>query len=152
MLVGYPPFFADEPSVTCQKILHWKKTFQIPKDHNLSPEAKDLLTKLIADADVRLGRNGAQEIKSHAFFRGFNWEGLQQRKAPFIPSVQSEVSNENFDQFDEEPVEQDKRHKHRKVDMKFIGYTYKADVEEQKQMLVKVLKDLGQIEQERNAY
>lgn len=24
MMVGYPPFFSDEPSVTCQKILHWR--------------------------------------------------------------------------------------------------------------------------------
>lgn len=31
----------------------------------------------------------------------------------------------------------------RKVDIKFIGYTYKADVEEQRSQLVKVLKDLG---------
>jgi serine/threonine kinase 38 len=27
MLVGYPPFFSDEPSITCQKIIHWKKSF-----------------------------------------------------------------------------------------------------------------------------
>lgn len=32
--------------------------------------------------------------------------------------------------------------------MKFIGYTYKADVEEQRSMLVKVLKDLGAIQEE----
>ena len=32
--------------------------------------------------------------------------------------------------------------------MKFIGYTYKADVEEQRSMLVKVLKDLGSMEQQ----
>ena len=31
--------------------------------------------------------------------------------------------------------------------MKFVGYTYKADVEEQRSMLVKVLKDLGNMEQ-----
>jgi serine/threonine kinase 38 len=30
MLVGYPPFFAEEPSITCQKILHWRKTLMIP--------------------------------------------------------------------------------------------------------------------------
>ena len=24
MMVGYPPFFSDDPSVTCQKILHWR--------------------------------------------------------------------------------------------------------------------------------
>lgn len=30
--------------------------------------------------------------------------------------------------------------------MNFIGYTYKADVEEQRSMLVNVLKDLGSIQ------
>ena len=24
MVVGYPPFFSDDPSVTCQKIMHWR--------------------------------------------------------------------------------------------------------------------------------
>jgi len=47
MIVGYPPFFADEPSVTCQKILHWKKTLAIPSDANLSPAATDLIKRLI---------------------------------------------------------------------------------------------------------
>lgn len=28
--------------------------------------------------------------------------------------------------------------------MKFVGYTYKADVEQQKNLLIQVLKDLGQ--------
>ena len=32
--------------------------------------------------------------------------------------------------------------------MNFIGYTYKADVEEQRMMLVNVLKDLGNIDEE----
>ena len=36
----------------------------------------------------------------------------------------------------------------RKIDMNFIGYTYKADVEEQRMMLVNVLKDLGNIDEE----
>jgi hypothetical protein len=62
--------------------------------------------------------------------------------------VQSEISNENFDHFDEEePAEVVKKGVNRKVDMKFVGYTYKADVEEQRSMLVKVLKDLGNMEQ-----
>lgn len=77
MLVGYPPFFAEEPSITCQKILHWKKTFNIPKEAKLSDNAKDLLTKMITDADVRLGRNGAEEIKQHPFFDGFDWTNLR---------------------------------------------------------------------------
>lgn len=32
--------------------------------------------------------------------------------------------------------------------MKFVGYTYKADVEEQRNLLVKVLKDLGSMQEE----
>jgi hypothetical protein len=35
--------------------------------------------------------------------------------------------------------------------MNFIGYTYKADVEEQRSMLVNVLKDLGNMQDEVNS-
>jgi len=63
--------------------------------------------------------------------------------------VKSEVSNENFDHFEEEePYDLGKKVGNRRVDMKFIGYTYKADVEEHKNMLVKVLKDLGSQEEQ----
>jgi serine/threonine kinase 38 len=77
MLVGYPPFFSDEPSVTCQKILHWKKTFAIPSEANLSHNAQDILRKMISDPEVRLGRNGVDEIKKHPFFDGFDWQGVR---------------------------------------------------------------------------
>lgn len=157
MLVGYPPFFSDEPSVTCQKILHWKRTFAIPAEANLSGPATDLLNKLVADPEVRLGRNGAEEIKAHPFFDGFDWDAVRNTIAPYQPSVTSEISNENFDHFDEEdpfyPAEEERKTKlkpggNRKIDMNFIGYTYKADVEEQRMQLVNVLKDLGNIEEE----
>ena len=36
MVVGYPPFFSDEPSDTYKKILKWTEHFQIPSDLNLS--------------------------------------------------------------------------------------------------------------------
>jgi serine/threonine kinase 38 len=77
MLVGYPPFFSDEPSTTCQKILRWKKTFVIPPEANLAPHSIDLLKKLICDADERLGRNGVDEIKAHPFFKTVNWDKLR---------------------------------------------------------------------------
>lgn len=67
--------------------MHWKKTFQIPKEATLGANAQDLLLKMITDADVRLGRNGADEIKAHPFFNGFDWNGLRQRKAPYQPKV-----------------------------------------------------------------
>lgn len=97
MLVGYPPFFSDEPSITCQKILHWKKTFVIPAEANLSPNSTDILRKLIADSDERLGRNGVEEIKNHPFFDGFDWDSVRKTQAPYQPTVTSEISNENFD-------------------------------------------------------
>jgi serine/threonine kinase 38 len=102
MLVGYPPFFSDEPSITCQKIMHWKKTFSIPPEAKLSPASVDILKRMICDADTRLGRNGADEIKLHPFFKGIDWDTLRDVTPPYIPQVTSDISNENFDQFDEE--------------------------------------------------
>jgi len=57
--------------------LHWRKTFSIPTEANLSPASVDILKRLITDADDRLGRNGAEEIKQHQFFSGFDWEGCR---------------------------------------------------------------------------
>jgi hypothetical protein len=66
--------------------------------------------------------------------------------------VSSEISAENFDKFEEEepfPASQDDKSRKkgfgRKLDMNFIGYTYKADVENEKSLLVNVLKDLDAI-------
>lgn len=159
MLVGYPPFFSDEPSMTCQKILHWRKTFVIPPEANLSPAATDLLKKLVTDSETRLGRNGAEEIKKHPFFEGLDWENIRKMRSPYIPSVTSDISTENFDKFEEEEPffsTIDSRTgmrraaaggaQNRRVDMNFIGYTYKADVENEKSMLVNVLKELDSIQ------
>jgi len=87
MLVGYPPFFSEDPSLTCQKILHWKKTFSIPPEANLSPAAIDLLKKLIADPNERLGVNGVEEIKMHPFFAGVDWRRIRDKKSPNVPEV-----------------------------------------------------------------
>jgi len=150
MLVGYPPFFSDEPAITCQKIMHWKKTFSIPPEANLSAASTDILKRLICDSENRLGKNGAEEIKAHPFFASTEWHKLKTSTAPYIPSVQNEVSNENFDQFDEEdpfhrPIDNKKKAGNRKQDMNFVGYTYKANVEAEKSMLVNVLKELDSV-------
>ena len=87
MLVGYPPFFSDEPSLTCQKILHWKKTFNIPHDAKLSPAAADLIRKMVSDSNERLGINGVEEIKAHPFFIGIDWKRIRDKPAPYIPEV-----------------------------------------------------------------
>lgn len=87
MLVGYPPFFSEDPSSTCQKILQWKKTFAIPPEAKLSPSAIDLIRRLIADSNERLGINGVEEIKAHPFFFGIDWRRIREKKAPYQPEV-----------------------------------------------------------------
>jgi serine/threonine kinase 38 len=90
MVVGYPPFFADEPSMTCQKILHWKKTLNIPRESGLSKEATDLIRKLICDQTDRLGsKGGVQEIKMHPFFKGIDWDNIRKARSPWIPKVKN---------------------------------------------------------------
>lgn len=149
MLVGYPPFFSDDSSITCQKILHWKKTLVIPAEANLSDEAIDLIQKLITDADKRLGRNGVDEIKTHPFFNDFDWDGVRDSKAPFVPDVVDPASAEHFDHFEEEePFLPDSSElskgkvKRQKKDPYFIDFTYKGDVEIEKQKYVSALKEL----------
>ena len=89
-----------------------------------------------------------EEIKDHDFFSGMDWDKVRAQKAPYQPSVSSEISAENFDKFEEEePFYGDKSKKlnSRKIDINFIGYTYKADVENERSMLNNVLKDLDSI-------
>jgi len=151
MLVGYPPFFSDDSSITCQKILHWKKTLVIPPEAQLTVAATDLIKKMICDAEKRLGRNGVKDIKEHAFFEGFDWDTIRSHPAPYTPPVSSPTSNENFDPFEEEePFFPDKpqayhnkaKFRRPKKDLNFIGYTYKADVEMERWKYVDALKEL----------
>lgn len=48
---------------------------------NISPEAKDLIQKLmIRNPMTRLGFNGAAEIKSHPFFSSIDWKSFDKRQ------------------------------------------------------------------------
>jgi len=87
MLAGYPPFCADEPEETCKKVLYWEDNLVMPTDKPISDDASDLIFKLLTDVEFRIGRNGAEEIKSHPFFQTVDWKNLRTSKAPFIPKV-----------------------------------------------------------------
>jgi protein-serine/threonine kinase len=45
MLVGYPPFCADHPTETYRKVMNWRETLSFPDDVELSPHAKDLISR-----------------------------------------------------------------------------------------------------------
>jgi len=46
-IVGYPPFFSEDPLATCRKIVNWRKTLEFPDDVELSPESVDLIKKWV---------------------------------------------------------------------------------------------------------
>lgn len=103
-LVGYPPFYAEDPMATCRKIVNWKKTLVFPEEAHLSAEAEDLIRKLICDASNRLTFD---EIKSHKFFKGTDWDNIRAKaESPFVPELSSDVDTRHFDKFDA-PLEED---------------------------------------------
>ncbi|KAJ8768440.1 hypothetical protein K2173_021593 [Erythroxylum novogranatense] len=132
MLVGYPPFYSDEPMSTCRKIVNWRTYLKFPEEAKLSREAKDLISKLLCNVGQRLGTKGAEEIKAHQWFKGIEWGNLYQLKAAFIPEVNSELDTQNFEKFEEvynQIPTSTKSGPWRKMlsskDINFVGYTYK---------------------------
>lgn len=119
-LVGYPPFYAEDPMSTCRKIVNWKKTLVFPDEAKLSPASKDLIQRLIQDVSKRLC---FEDVLEHPFFKGLNWDTLRSTEAAIVPQVSSDVDTQNFDKFEEE-----KGGEEQPVPEKgnqFIGYTFK---------------------------
>ena len=102
MLVGYPPFYSEEPMSTCRKIVHWRQHLRFPPEVPISAAARDLITRLLCEVDQRLGTNGVAEIKAHPFFEGVQWESLYEGPAPYTPEVSGELDTRNFEHFDED--------------------------------------------------
>lgn len=134
MLVGYPPFYSDDPITTCRKIVHWRNHLRFPQEARLTPEAKDLICSLLCDVEHRLGTRGAHQIKAHPWFKDIVWDKLYEMEAAFKPEVNGELDTQNFMKFDEVyPPEAGARMGPgplRKMlmtpkDLNFVGYTYK---------------------------
>ncbi|GMF04602.1 unnamed protein product [[Candida] boidinii] len=138
-LVGWPPFCSETPKETYRKIINWQETLQFPEDVHLSPESEDLILRLLTNAEGRLGRHGgANEIKSHPFFRGVDWNQIREVEAPFIPRLRSITDTRFFptDELENVPdspalaraaKEREKLKstgEETKEDLPFIGYTY----------------------------
>ena len=128
MLVGYAPFCSKDTSEVCYKVVNWKKYLKIPSKLKLSSEAKDLINKLINCSNKRLGKNGAEEIKKHPFFKGLDWDNIRKMKPPFIPKIKNEYDTKYFETFDEnEPFYPTPKKYPKRKDIEYLGYTYKED-------------------------
>ena len=101
---------------------------RIPREARLSPQATDLIIRLVRDPKDRLGKNGVHEIKNHPFFDGVNWNSIRSEEAPYKPEISCEVDTRHFEDFnDDEPFYPEGVGRAKRRDLEFIGYTFKKE-------------------------
>ena len=153
MVVGYPPFFSENPADTCKKIIKWKEYFSIPVDAGLSVEAENLILKMVAPPENRLGVHGVEEIMKHPFFKGVDWNNIRRCKAPFIPEIKNDYDTKYFDSFpEEEPFyPPDTGNKKQRKDVNYAGYTFNRDNENIKDSFLQALEVLEAVKKASDA-
>ncbi|XP_038607691.1 rho-associated protein kinase 2 [Tachyglossus aculeatus] len=107
MLVGDTPFYADSLVGTYSKIMDHKNSLIFPEDAEISKHAKNLICGFLTDREVRLGRNGVEEIKQHSFFKSdqWNWDSIRETAAPVVPELSSDIDSSNFDDIEDDKGE-----------------------------------------------
>jgi len=97
-LVGIPPFCGSCVEEIFQRIL--SRDIDWPDESEVSKEAIDLIDKLLqVNASMRLGFQGASEVKEHPFFAGIDWNKVlkMKMKAIFLPRQSHEEDISYFD-------------------------------------------------------
>jgi serine/threonine protein kinase len=97
MLAGHPPFSADTPYQTYQRICAANFSFEPTFDK----KAKDFVSALLQkDRRKRLGcgKGGAKQVKTHRFLMGIDWAALQnlQAQVPYLLEVKAPDDASNF--------------------------------------------------------
>jgi len=110
-LIGFTPFYADQPVHTCKKIMRWTQYLDIPEEiaEELSENCLELMLSLIADSSERLGKGGFHEIQAHPWFEGLPWNNLHSLQAPHIPEGSSKMKK-MLKELQEVPVNSDRYH------------------------------------------
>uniref|UniRef100_A0A672SYK2 Rho-associated protein kinase 1 n=1 Tax=Sinocyclocheilus grahami TaxID=75366 RepID=A0A672SYK2_SINGR len=129
MLVGDTPFYADSLVGTYSKIMNHKNALTFPDDSDISKDAKSLICAFLTDREVRLGRNGVDEIKRHSFFKNdqWTWENMRETAAPVVPELSSDVDTSNFDDIEEDRGEEETFPIPKAFvgnQLPFVGFTY----------------------------
>ncbi|XP_026229729.1 rho-associated protein kinase 1 isoform X2 [Anabas testudineus] len=129
MLVGDTPFYADSLVGTYSKIMNHKNALTFPDDSDISNDAKNLICAFLTDREVRLGRNGVDEIKRHPFFKNdqWTWENIRDTAAPVVPELASDIDTSNFDDIEEDRGEEETFPIPKAFvgnQLPFVGFTY----------------------------
>jgi len=114
MLSGNPPFESETSYGIYKKVLAGEITFP----RMINDPARDLLTQLLNPKPAyRLGnlKNGAQDVKSHEWFKDVDWKALEAKKlrSPYLPKIRDESDTSNFAKYPEvatatgQPVSED---------------------------------------------
>ncbi|XP_013133799.1 PREDICTED: cAMP-dependent protein kinase catalytic subunit alpha-like [Papilio polytes] len=106
MNAGYPPFYANEPMKTYEKIVAGK--YRCPTSFN--PDLRDLVRNTLqVDITKRFGvmKDGVMDFKNHKWFRGIDWDAIVNCRypAPFIPKYKSPGDATNFERYEEETLQ-----------------------------------------------
>ncbi|KAJ6172745.1 hypothetical protein N7470_001812 [Penicillium chermesinum] len=104
-IFGYPPFNAPTPDEVFENILHRRINWPEDPEEYTTPEALDLMNKLMAiNPQERIGANvdekfpnGGAEIRAHPWFSDINWDTLLEDKAQFVPNLENPEDTEYFD-------------------------------------------------------
>ncbi|GAM27975.1 hypothetical protein SAMD00019534_111510 [Acytostelium subglobosum LB1] len=95
-LTGAPPFNDETPELIFEHILQNDRELEW---QDVSDDAKDLICSLLnPNPSLRLGANGANEVKRHPFFKNVDWSTLidQDMDGIFVPKPESELDTDYF--------------------------------------------------------
>jgi len=100
MLCGIPPFYHENVERMYELIKHAELKF--PKKIKISPEAQDLIAKLLdKNPQSRIGYSGGlNEIKAHPFFTNIDFDLIFRKKLipPYKPEVEGKEDVHHFDE------------------------------------------------------
>ena len=110
MVYGEVPFYSEQLTKMYGMIQNSANHLKFSEEAALSDEGKDFIRRwgsafasfsiifydflmwhfffffprLVCDKSIRLGKTGVEEIKSHKWFKGINWETLRSRAIFFL--------------------------------------------------------------------
>ncbi|BFZ60693.1 hypothetical protein YB2330_001735 [Saitoella coloradoensis] len=107
MLVGYPPFYADNPFGIYEKIIEGRVRFP-SSSSSAQVDATSrsfILALLTPDLSRRLGTlsHGSLDVRRHPFFSALDWDAVEQCRVrpPIVPVVRGEGDRSNFEVYEE---------------------------------------------------